>query len=51
MEEQYNNISSSKPIELNGNDLTINDLHRIAYQNNTVKLSKESVSKIFRLIY
>ena len=26
MEEQYKNISSSNPIELNGNDLTINDL-------------------------
>ena len=46
MEEQYKNISSSNPIELNGNDLTINDLHKIAYQNNVVKLSDESVSKI-----
>ena len=46
MEEQYKNISSSNPIELNGNDLTINDLHKIAYQNNVVKLSEESVSKI-----
>ena len=38
MEEQYNNIANSSPIELNGKSLTINDLHRIAYENKIVKL-------------
>ena len=46
MEDQYKSMSNSNPIALNGNELTINDLHRIAYQNNLVKLSKESISKI-----
>ena len=32
MEEQSNNIANSNPIELNGNELTINDLYQIAYE-------------------
>ena len=46
MEEQYNNIADSNPIELNGKGLTINDLYRIAYNNKKVKLSQSSIDKI-----
>ena len=46
MEEQNNNIANSNPIELNGNELTINDLHQIACEGKTVKLSQHSIEKI-----
>ena len=36
MEEQRKNMRDSHPIELNGNDLNINDLYQIAYENKTV---------------
>ena len=46
MEGQYNNIENTTPIELNGNNLTINDLHRIAFEGTIVKLSRDSIEKI-----
>ena len=46
MEEQYNNIADSNPIELNGSGLTIDALYRIAYNNKSVKLSQTSIDKI-----
>ena len=46
MEEQYNNMAHSTPIELNGNELTINDLYRIAFEGKIVKLSQHSIEKI-----
>ena len=42
MEGQYNNIANTTPIELNGNNLTINDLHRIAFEGTIVKLYIEA---------
>ena len=46
MEEQNNNIANSTPIELNGNELTINNLYQIACEGKTVKLSQHSIEKI-----
>ena len=46
MEEHYKNISNSKPIILNGKNLTISDLYSIAYNNQSVSLADDSKSKI-----
>ena len=46
MEEQRKNMRDSHPIELNGNDLNINDLYQIAYENKTVKLSESAIARI-----
>ena len=46
MEEHYKNISNSKPIILNGKNLTISDLYSIAYKNQSVSLTDDSKSKI-----
>ena len=46
MEEHYKNISNSKPIILNGKNLTISDLYSIAYNNQSVALADDSKSKI-----
>ena len=46
MEEHYKNISNSKPIILNGKNLSITDLYNIAYNNQQVTLSDDSKSKI-----
>ena len=46
MEEHYKNISNSKPIILDGKNLTISDLYSIAYNNQPVSLADDSKSKI-----
>ena len=46
MEEHYKSISNSKPIILNGKNLTISDLYSIAYNNQPVSLADDSKSKI-----
>ncbi|MAA51229.1 MAG: phenylalanine ammonia-lyase, partial [Candidatus Marinimicrobia bacterium] len=46
MQEHYKNISNSKPIILDGKNLTISDLYSIAYNNQPVSLADESKSKI-----
>ena len=46
MEQQRNSISDSNVVTLNGNDLTVDVLFEIAYNNKPVQLSEESIKKI-----